>query len=259
MADGLHQPTTTTCCTRSRTSSFQELATRISHRNTGKLTGDPICEQLLARIAADENLHMVFYRNLLGAAFELDPDQTMRAVDRRGRRASRCPATASTGFGRKAVQIAMAGIYDLRIHHDEVLMPVLRQLGVLERTDLGADGEKAREELVEFLDGLDTHATRFVERREARRARRRRRLTPSFAGAASWWFPAVHRTAVATSSRAGSGRCPAPQAAQEGQHEQGGQTGRDREGRRRPGPRRNGPRAGRRRPRRGRCPGRWSR
>ena len=32
--------------------SFQELATRIAHRNTGKLTGDPICEQLLARIAA---------------------------------------------------------------------------------------------------------------------------------------------------------------------------------------------------------------
>src|ERR1700753_1426707 len=44
---------------------FQELATRISHRNTGKATGDPIAEQLLARIAADEDLHMVFYRGLL--------------------------------------------------------------------------------------------------------------------------------------------------------------------------------------------------
>src|SRR4051794_22632764 len=30
---------------------FQELATRISHRNTGKATGDPIAEQLLARVA----------------------------------------------------------------------------------------------------------------------------------------------------------------------------------------------------------------
>ncbi|MDQ1585757.1 MAG: acyl-[acyl-carrier-protein] desaturase, partial [Actinomycetota bacterium] len=29
--------------------SFQELATRISHRNTGKITGDPVAEQLLAR------------------------------------------------------------------------------------------------------------------------------------------------------------------------------------------------------------------
>ena len=60
--------------------SFQELATRISHRNTGRATGDPVCEQLLARVAADENLHMIFYRNLLGAAFDLAPSQAMRAV-----------------------------------------------------------------------------------------------------------------------------------------------------------------------------------
>ena len=32
---------------------FQELATRISHRNTGKATGDAVAEQLLARVAAD--------------------------------------------------------------------------------------------------------------------------------------------------------------------------------------------------------------
>jgi acyl-[acyl-carrier-protein] desaturase len=38
---------------------FQELATRISHRNTGRYTEDPVCEQLLARIAQNENLHMV--------------------------------------------------------------------------------------------------------------------------------------------------------------------------------------------------------
>src|SRR4051794_34982184 len=48
--------------------SFQELATRVSHRNTGKIAEDPIADQLLARVATDENLHMIFYRNLLGAA-----------------------------------------------------------------------------------------------------------------------------------------------------------------------------------------------
>src|SRR5680860_1368710 len=37
--------------------SFQELATRVSHRNTGKLTNDPVADQLLTRVAADENLH----------------------------------------------------------------------------------------------------------------------------------------------------------------------------------------------------------
>ncbi len=38
--------------------SFQELATRIAHRNTGRLSGGPVCDQLLARVAQDENLHM---------------------------------------------------------------------------------------------------------------------------------------------------------------------------------------------------------
>ncbi|MFC7644378.1 hypothetical protein ACFQX6_29500 [Streptosporangium lutulentum] len=50
-------------------------------------------------------------------------------------------------------------------------MPVLRQWGVFEMTDLGPDGEKAREELSDFLVRIETSASRFVERREARRAR----------------------------------------------------------------------------------------
>src|SRR5262249_36521287 len=35
---------------------LQELATRVSHRNTGKVCDDPIAENMLQRIAADENL-----------------------------------------------------------------------------------------------------------------------------------------------------------------------------------------------------------
>src|SRR5919109_4002438 len=46
---------------------LQELATRISHRNTGAITGDPIAEKLMARISVDENLHYVFYRDVTAA------------------------------------------------------------------------------------------------------------------------------------------------------------------------------------------------
>ena len=60
--------------------SFQELATRVSHRNTGAATGCPMAEQLLARIAQDENLHMIFYRNLVQAALDRAPDETMSAI-----------------------------------------------------------------------------------------------------------------------------------------------------------------------------------
>jgi acyl-[acyl-carrier-protein] desaturase len=145
--------------------SFQELATRVSHRNTGKISGDPVCEQLLAKVAADENLHMIFYRNLLAAAFELAPDDAMRAVCDVVK-TFQMPGHGIENFSRKSVQIAMAGVYDLRIHHDEVVIPVLRNLKALETTGLSDDGEKAREELVTFLAELDRQATRFTERRD---------------------------------------------------------------------------------------------
>jgi acyl-[acyl-carrier-protein] desaturase len=150
---------------------FQELATRISHRNTGKATGDPIAEQLLARVAADENLHMVFYRNLLAAAFDLEPNSAMRAVADVVA-GFEMPGANIEGFGRKALSIALAGIYDLRQHRDEVLQPVLRQWNVWDRTGLDAEGEKAREQLATQMQDLENQAARFEEKREARRQRK---------------------------------------------------------------------------------------
>ncbi len=72
--------------------SFQELATRVSHRNTGRATGCPLADQLLSRIATDENLHMVFYRNLVASAFEHRARRDDGGDPRRDRRTSRCPA-----------------------------------------------------------------------------------------------------------------------------------------------------------------------
>ena len=60
--------------------SFQELATRVSHRNTGRASGCPVADQLLSRVAIDENLHMVFYRNIMAAALEIAPDAAMNAI-----------------------------------------------------------------------------------------------------------------------------------------------------------------------------------
>jgi acyl-[acyl-carrier-protein] desaturase len=150
---------------------FQELATRVAHRNTGKASGDPLCEQMMARVAADENLHMIFYRNLLAATLDLAPNATMRAITDVVK-AFEMPGAGIEGFLRKSVVIANAGIYDLRLHHDDVLWPVLRKLGVFDRTDLNGDGDKARDELGDFLGQLNTAATKFEDRREERRARR---------------------------------------------------------------------------------------
>ncbi|MGI8434273.1 MAG: acyl-ACP desaturase [Nocardioidaceae bacterium] len=150
--------------------SFQELATRVSHRNTGRATGEPVADQLLARIAADENLHMIFYRNLLNAALQLDPDQTMLAVTEVVK-TFEMPGADIPGFQRKAVEMAIEGIYDLRQHRDDVVMPVLRFLKVFELEGLSAQGEQARTELADFLERLDDQASRFEDKRDALKAR----------------------------------------------------------------------------------------
>ena len=148
--------------------SFQELATRVSHRNTGAATGCPLAEQLLARIATDENLHMVFYRNLVAAALDREPDATMCAI-RDEVVGFQMPGQGMPNYLRNSATIAKAGIYDLRLHHDEVIAPVLRFWKIFTREDFGPVGQQARDELARFMTGLDAQATRFVDKREAQR------------------------------------------------------------------------------------------
>jgi acyl-[acyl-carrier-protein] desaturase len=150
--------------------SFQELATRVSHRNTGTATNDVIADRLLARIALDENLHMLFYRNVIDAAFDLLPDDTMVATWESVRDFA-MPGHGIEGFGRKAVQIAVAGIYDIRQHRDEVILPVLRKWRVFERSDFGPAGEQARDDLAAFLTAMDLSVARFEEKRDALKER----------------------------------------------------------------------------------------
>lgn len=146
--------------------SFQELATRISHRNTGRISDDPICEQLLTRVALDENLHMLFYRNLLGKALELEPNATMRAITAVVKD-FQMPGHGMPGFGRKSVNIALAGIYDLQLHLEEVVTPVLRAWNIWDLDTLSGDGELARQELALHLESAQAAANTFVDKRAA--------------------------------------------------------------------------------------------
>jgi acyl-[acyl-carrier-protein] desaturase len=142
---------------------FQELATRISHRNTGRYSNDPVADRIMVRIATDENLHMVFYRDLLGAALTIDPSATVRAIVDEVL-SFQMPGAGIPGFVRKAAQIAKAGIYDLRVHRDEVLMPILRHWRIFELSGLDAAAEEAQRRLSEHLTKLDDAIRRFEER-----------------------------------------------------------------------------------------------
>jgi acyl-[acyl-carrier protein] desaturase len=146
---------------------LQELATRISHRNTGTYTRDPRIEKLTARISVDENLHYVFYRELGKAALDLDPSAMVLAINRQVLGFS-MPGLEIPEFRAKAVQMAKAGIYDLRIHHDQVILPVLFTHWKLDRlTGLSDEAEEARDGIMAFLVALDATAAKYEEKRAA--------------------------------------------------------------------------------------------
>ncbi len=150
--------------------SFQELATRVSHLNTGKYSDDPVADRIMTRVAQDENLHMVFYRDALLAALEVAPSAVVTAITREVLDFA-MPGAGIAGFTRKAAKMADAGIYDLRIHHNDILWPLLRYWRIFERTGLDAEAEQDRERLRRFLDELDASARKYEERRAARRDR----------------------------------------------------------------------------------------
>ena len=145
--------------------SFQELATRISHRNTGRIANDDIAEGMLARVALDENLHMLFYRNLLGKALDLEPNAAMIAIKDVVTN-FQMPGAGMPGWGRKSVGIALAGIYDLQLQLEDVVAPVLRAWNVFDRTDLTGEGEAARVELAAYIKGAEDDVSRFIEKRD---------------------------------------------------------------------------------------------
>ncbi len=149
---------------------FQELATRISHRNTGRYSNDPVADKIMIRIAADENLHMVFYRDILSAALKVQPSAAVRAIVDEVL-AFEMPGAGIPQFLRKAALIAKARIYDLRSHRDEVLLPVIKHWGIFELQGLDAAAEEARRRLAEHLEKLDIAADRFEAKLQANEAR----------------------------------------------------------------------------------------
>ncbi len=142
---------------------FQELATRIAHRNTGRYSNDPVADKIMVRIAADENLHMVFYRDILSAAIKVEPSAAVVAIVDQVLD-FQMPGAGIKGYLRKATQMAKAGIYDLRVHRDEILLPILRHWKIFELTGLDERAEQARTRLAEHLEQLDAAAKRFEEK-----------------------------------------------------------------------------------------------
>jgi acyl-[acyl-carrier-protein] desaturase len=145
---------------------LQELATRIAHHNTGKLVDDPVGYAVMKRVAADENRHHLFYRDLVARAIEVDPSGTVQAIDRQVREFE-MPGTGIVDFANHARAIARAGIYDFQVHHDQILVPVvLRHWGVEDLSGLSDEAERARDAMLRHIKRVGRAGRRMAERRD---------------------------------------------------------------------------------------------
>ena len=144
---------------------MQELATRIAHRNTGKFMKDEIGTAIMSRVGNDENLHYLFYRDLTTAALEIDPSSMLIGIERAVRTFS-MPGIGITDFDRMAREIARAGIYDLEIHHDHILEPVvLRHWKISEIEGLSPEADQARTAVIERIERTGRVGKRLARER----------------------------------------------------------------------------------------------
>jgi acyl-[acyl-carrier-protein] desaturase len=143
---------------------LQELATRIAHHNTGKSLDDPAGYEVMKRVAADENLHFLFYRDLVSAALEVDPSGTVEAIARQVMNFD-MPGVGIVGFAEHARAIARERIYDLAIHYEGILEPLVSRHWSLEACGgLTAQAQATLDRLMRYLSRFRRAACRIAER-----------------------------------------------------------------------------------------------
>lgn len=151
--------------------SAQELATRISHRNAGSLADDEAAFQLMKRIAADENHHFLFYRGVTTAMLKEAPTHVIGSIYRVLSNFE-MPGTTIPGFSRKAMDMARAGVYNMRIHAEQVVQPLLREWNIGSLDGLSGAAAQAQDKIMSLYEDLLVAAEDF----EARLAKRKKRL-----------------------------------------------------------------------------------
>lgn len=145
---------------------LQELATRVAHRNTGKHLNDPVGEKLMKRVAEDENYHYMFYRDLVKAALEIDPNMMMEAIARQVK-GFEMPGTGIRDFSIHEQRIALQGIFGITETVNNVFIPVVeKQWNIGNVANLSEAGEKARDKAMRRVAAMGRLAAKEQELRE---------------------------------------------------------------------------------------------
>ncbi len=141
----------------------QELATRVSHRNAGKITDDPAAYELMKNIAADENHHFIFYKGVMQAMLDQSPSTVLEGIYTTFTN-FQMPGVAMPNFLRRSIEVAKAGVYNLRIHRDRVVLPLIKDWKIAELTDLKPAAAEFQEKIMAIPDQLLLQAEKFEKR-----------------------------------------------------------------------------------------------
>lgn len=167
--------------------SFQERATKISHRNVGewaKRAGEDRLQRICGMIAADEARHERAYKLFMSQVFTLDPNGAVLAFARMMRTRIVMPAhlmgpdgdaTLFEQFSRVAQR---AGVYTTA-DYASIIATLVAEWNVGELRGLGDEAAEAQE----YLGGLSQRYQRLAERME--------RPKPGAAESFSWIFNRV--------------------------------------------------------------------
>jgi len=150
--------------------SFQELATNVSHARVAKLAKEADCQSLAkmcAFIASDEARHANAYMTFVTKIFEIDPSEMMLALEDMMRKKIVMPAhnlrEVGVNIGESFVHFSNAaqriGVYTSE-DYINILQRLLDFWKVGEITDLNDEAKKARD----YLMALPNRMTRVISR-----------------------------------------------------------------------------------------------
>jgi acyl-[acyl-carrier-protein] desaturase len=138
--------------------SYQEMATNVSHRRVGQLArtaGDDQLSKICGMIAGDENRHARAYKTFVDKIFELDPSEMMLAFEEMMRKKIVMPAhymremgvDMGKTFGHFTDAAQRLGVYTSN-DYTEILDTLISDWKIADRTGLTPAAEKGRDYLM---------------------------------------------------------------------------------------------------------------
>lgn len=151
--------------------SFQEIATNISHRRVATLAkqdGDGLLSKMCGIIASDEARHAKAYKDFISQIIKVDPNEVLVAFEDMMRKKIVMPAHFLRELGKKAGETfthfadaaQRLGVYTA-IDYVDILKQLLDDWDIASLRSLNEHGEKARDYLMKLPDRLIRIAERI--------------------------------------------------------------------------------------------------